>query len=71
MSDDDDIRPFLFEGQTTIRAMCRNGVPWFVLVDLCRALGIVNARDAASGLDDDEKDVGSTDTLGGGKKLPL
>jgi prophage antirepressor-like protein len=31
--------------------------PWWVLVDVCRAVGIVNPRDVASRLDDDEKDT--------------
>lgn len=33
--------------------------------DVCRAIGIANHRDAVRKLDDDEKGVGSTDTLGG------
>jgi prophage antirepressor-like protein len=31
-------------------------MPWFVLADVCRVLGIVNAPQAAERLDDDEKD---------------
>jgi prophage antirepressor-like protein len=38
---------------------------------LCRALGISNPRDAVSGLDDDEKDVGNTDTLGGNQQITI
>lgn len=36
-------------------ALIRAGNPWFVLVDVCRILGLANPSDAASRLDDDEK----------------
>jgi len=39
--------------------------PWFVASDVCECLGISNSRDAVSKLDEDEKGVASTDTLGG------
>jgi len=55
---------FAFEDQLC-RVVMREGEPWFVAKDVCRVLGIVNHRDAVSALDDDEKGVGSTDTLGG------
>lgn len=58
------ILPFYFEDQP-VRVMEREGVPWFFLTDVCRALGIVNVGDAAKRLDDDEKDsIGSTDAIG-------
>lgn len=37
------------------RVIDRDGVPWFVLADVCRKLGIGNPSDAASRLDADEK----------------
>lgn len=45
------------------------GMVWFVAVDVCRVLAIRNSRDALSRLDDDEKGVVSTDTLGGNQTL--
>lgn len=48
-----------------IRTASRNGDPLFVATDVCRALEIQNSRDALARLDEDEKDVVSTDTLGG------
>lgn len=45
---------FDFEG-APVRTIDRNGEPWFVLADVCRVLEISNSRDAASRLDDDEK----------------
>lgn len=47
----------------------RDGEPWFVAADVCRALSIANNRDALSKLDDDEKGVGLTDTLGGKQEI--
>lgn len=55
---------FSFEHQR-VRAVFVAGVVWFVAVDVCKVLGIANPRDAVSRLDDDEKGVGNTDTLGG------
>lgn len=45
----------------TVRAMLRDGEPWFVAADVCAALSIENNRDAVSRLDLD--DVGSTDII--------
>ncbi|MFG1340567.1 BRO-N domain-containing protein [Xanthobacter autotrophicus] len=59
-----DVIPFGF-GDHLVRVMVRAGEPWFVAADVCRVLGIANHRDACSKLDDDEKGVGLTDTLGG------
>lgn len=50
------IVPFQFEANE-VRAVERDGEPWFVLVDVCRILGIGNASDAAARLDADEKDA--------------
>lgn len=49
----------------SIRTTMINGEPWFVAADVCKALEIKNSRDAMTRLDDDEKDVALTDTLGG------
>ena len=46
-----------------IRTITREGEPWFVAVDVCRALEV--DRTAARRLDDDEKDVRSMQTPGG------
>lgn len=39
----------------TIRAIEKDGAPWFVAADVCRALEIANTTDALSRLDEDEK----------------
>jgi len=54
-----------------VRVMLRESQPWFVAADVCRVLEIANSRDALRGLDEDEKGVGSADTLGGPQNLNL
>jgi prophage antirepressor-like protein len=63
------ITPFLFEGEITVRVIDRDGALWFVATDVCRALGILNAADAVKGLDDDERDIDTTDTPGGHQEV--
>ncbi len=47
------------------RVIDRNGEPWFVLNEVCAKLGLANPRDAASRLDDDERDsVAIADAIG-------
>lgn len=58
------VTPFLFEGEITVRVLDREGDPWFMTTDICRALGIANASQAVQELDDDEKGICSTYTLG-------
>ena len=40
-----------------IRVVIIDGRPWFVAVDVCKALEIKNSRDAVSRLDEDEKKI--------------
>ena len=49
----------------------RDGEPWFVAADVCKALEIANSRDALTRIDDDEKGVASTDTLGGKQEVAI
>ena len=55
----------------SVRAIEVNGDPWFVAVDVCRALEIGNTSQALSRLDEDEKDVILNDTLGGVQKMSI
>ena len=41
--------------QSTVRAVVRDGEPWFVAKDLCDILDIANPRDAIAEFDDDER----------------
>lgn len=54
-----------------VRTVTLNGAPWFVAADVCRALDIANSRDAVKRLDDDERGVVSTDTLGGVQEMTV
>lgn len=54
-----------------VRTVLRDGEPWFVAADVCRALGIENSRDAVSRLDEDEKGVAIADTLGGKQEMQV
>ena len=65
------LAPHIFDGTIVVRAIDRGGDPWFVAVDVCAALGIANSRDAVSRLDEDEKGVASTDTLGGVQEVSI
>lgn len=47
----------------------QDGDPWFCAKDVCEAIGISNSRDAIDKLDDDEKGVGISDTLGGPQQV--
>lgn len=63
------IVPFKFEDQE-VRIIDQQGNPWFVLGDICRVLNIGNPSDAASRLDDDEKNtLGITEGAGNPEKL--
>ncbi|NMR01213.1 hypothetical protein HJ420_08345 [Xylella fastidiosa] len=62
--------PFSFENHP-VRVLIINGEPWFVAKDLCAVLHIVNSRSALIALDETEKGVGSTDTLGGQQELAI
>lgn len=43
----------------------RDGEPWWVLIDVCRILGVKNPRDAANRLWDWQRDyVGISDAIG-------
>jgi len=52
-----------------VRVVTIKGEPWFVAKDLCAVLEISNSRDAVARLDEDEKGVVTTDTLGGEQEL--
>lgn len=66
-----DVTIFRKDEFGAVRAVTLEGEPWFVAADVCRALGIGNSRDATARLDDDEKGVVSTDTLGGKQELTI
>ena len=54
-----------------VRVVERDGEPWFVAADVCKALEIANNRDALTRIDDDEKGVALADTLGGKQEVTV
>jgi prophage antirepressor-like protein len=58
------ITPFVFE-DNLVRTISREGLPWFIGKDVCRALDIGNTSQAMERLDPDEKGITTNDTLGG------
>ena len=62
------VRCFGFEDHL-VRVVMRDGEPWFVAMDVCRAIGIRNWKDSVERLDEDEKGVGNSDLLGGGQAV--
>lgn len=62
------LRSFGYKGNS-VRTLEKDGVVWWVLVDVCRILGISNARNVSARLDEDEKGVHQIDTLGGKQKM--
>lgn len=52
-----NIIPFAFEDRL-VRAMQRNGAPWFIGRDVCNVLEIKNESQALGRLDDDEREDG-------------
>ncbi|MDR3152943.1 MAG: Bro-N domain-containing protein [Deltaproteobacteria bacterium] len=47
------------------------GDPWFVAADVCRALGVGNASKALMALDEDEKGITTSNTLGGSQQMAI
>ena len=54
-----------------VRVVEKDGQPWWVLRDVCEALGLKNPAVVASRLDEDEKGVSLIYTLGGNQKLKV
>lgn len=61
----------LFMGQEVRFSIDDHGSMCWVVQDIAKILGIVNYRDTLRSFPDDEKGVGSTDTLGGQQKMAM
>lgn len=66
-----EIQIFEHEAFGQIRVIDRDGEPWFIAVDVCKALELGNSRQAIARLDDDEKGVISIDTPGGPQEMSV
>ena len=65
----DNVTIFSKEEFGAVRVVTLEGEPWFVAADVCRALGLGNSRQTLSYLDEDEKGVITSDTLGGKQEM--
>jgi anti-repressor protein len=63
------IQQFQHEQFGTIRTTTIDGEPWFVAKDVCDALEIGNPSKALMALDEDEKGVTTSNTLGGDQQM--
>ena len=54
-----------------VRVVMRDGEPWFIAADVCRALDVDNNRQAVSRLDEDEKGVILSDTNRGKRSMAV
>ena len=68
---ENQLTSFSHETFGSIRTLTKDGEPWFVAVDVCKSLDIGNSRQALTRLDEDEKGVISTDTLGGEQQMSI
>jgi anti-repressor protein len=54
-----------------LRTILRDGEPWFVAGDVCKALGLANPHSSTALLDEDERGLHSVDTPGGRQLLGI
>lgn len=66
-----DVKIFEKEEFGSVRVVMQGDDPWFVAKDVCDCLDLSNNRGAIASLDDDEKGVSITDTLGGQQEMSI
>jgi len=64
------VQQFAFE-KNAVRVVMREQDPWFVGIDVCRALALKNNNQVLGRLDEDEREVANGDTFGGKQKLVI
>lgn len=65
-----ELKIFEYENNQ-VRTTIKNGEIWFVLKDVCDVLGLSNSRRVAERLEENEKGVTLSDTLGGTQKTTI
>jgi len=66
-----NIQVFTSQHFGRVRVVMRDGDPWFVAADVCRALDVGNISQAVSRLEEDEKGIILNDTLGGKQSMAI
>ncbi len=64
----DDLIPFAFE-EELVRCVVRDGDPWFVGRDVCKAMQLAKPENALHSLDEDERGTCSMGTPGGEQRM--
>jgi len=64
------LQAFAFDSHA-VRVLLIEDQPWFVVKDVCSCIEIRNYRDALSRVDQEDKGVGLTDTLGGPQEMAI
>ena len=63
------MKSFDFAPGIALRAITKDDEPWFLVSDVCQALGISNPSQATSKLDEDERGIWNTNTRGGNQNV--
>jgi prophage antirepressor-like protein len=64
-----DLKIFESPSFGSVRTITKDGEPWFVAADVCKALDIADTWNAVNRLDDDEKGLRSIQTPGGEQSM--
>lgn len=65
----DEIQVFENDQFGAVRVKMINGDPWFAAKDVCDSLGVNNVAKTVASLDDDEKGITTSNTLGGEQEI--
>lgn len=66
-----ELTVFTSEEFGSVRTVVRNGEPWFVAADVCKALELGTTKKAIDRLDDDERGMNSIHTHGGNQEMSI
>ena len=65
------LKSFVFDNETIRIVLDERDEPWFVAKDVCDILDIHNVSDTVNNLDEDERDIATTDTPTGDQGMLL
>lgn len=65
------IKSFDFAPGLPLRTITKDGGPWFIAADVCKALDIGNPSQAVQALDEDQQGITSTDTNRGSSPVDI
>lgn len=65
-----DLKIFNYQ-ENEVRTIIKDGEPWWVLTDVCKALELTTPAKVAERLDEDEKGMSKVHTLGGEQEMTI